>query len=201
MNDALLHQLTNPPDPGWPIPEWADSKKGRQLLIVGSGRCVWDDLAQIGASAKSFEVMAINDMIMHLPLAIDHASSTDSVWLPKWVAARRPHYRSQYDFNQQILLHSNKRDPHIDAAWPLSGNGTSGLFSTLVGCAMGYDEIILCGIPMDGTDHYFDPPEKYVLQYDTHQYAGQERYWKRANAAYFDGKVKSMSGNTKEWLS
>jgi len=62
---------------------------------------------------------------------------------------------------------------------------------------MGYDEIILAGIPCDDSPRFFDPPGK------RHEAFGRETVWDewlRAKNAVFDGKVKSLSGNTRTWL-
>ena len=94
MNDALLNVMNQSKHKDWDIPDVVDRYSG-DLLIVGSGRCVWQDLAQLGASAKSYDVMAINDAIMHVNLPLKHAVSNDAPMLPNWIAARRPYYRSQ----------------------------------------------------------------------------------------------------------
>lgn len=203
MNEQLLNVMNQTRHKDWPVPDIAGAFAGKNLLIVGSARCVWDDLARVGASAKGYyEVMAINDIIMHLNLPIRHAVSNDNKWLPKWIAARRPYYREQMDCKQPIMTHSNKPGPGIDHAWPLPGTGTSGLTAVQVGVALGYDSIILAGIPMDGTDHYYDPLKGHPLFYDSHNYGtdNQLKYWKRAKTDYFEGKVKSLSGNTKDLL-
>ena len=132
--------------------------------------------------------MCVNDIIMHYPGEINHAYSNDNRWLNKWVEARRPRY-----VMEQIkpALHSCNQGDGI-TVWPFPGHGTSGLGAVYVGLGMGYDEIILCGIPMDGSGHYFDPPSK------TTNYVSGMRFWQ--NLPKISRNVKSMSGNTKELL-
>jgi hypothetical protein len=67
----------------------------------------------------------------------------------------------------------------------------------MVGLALGYDKIILAGVPIDGTGHFFDPPGKVV-----NQFLGTniKEEWNNANRNYFKGRVKSLSGRTREWL-
>jgi hypothetical protein len=200
INDALLNMLKTTPHKEWPLPDITGTMRGKQALIVGSGRCVWEDLALLGASARSYDVFAINDIIMHLNLPVAHAVSNDAPWLSRWVAARRPYYRSQVDMDQPIKLHSNKPGEHIDYVWAIPGTGTSGLTAALIVCAMGYDMGVLAGVPMDGTDHYFDPPASHPVVYDSHNYAPHFRHWERAQANFFEGKIRSVSGNTRELL-
>ena len=99
--------------------------------------------------------MTVNDMVMHFPWTVTHAYSNDWDMLPKWVAARRPRYRKDYDGD--IQLHCCHKCPGA-TQWDLPGNGTSSLGAVQVAQKMGYKEIVLAGIPLDGNGHYFDPP-------------------------------------------
>lgn len=158
------------------------------LLIIGSGRCIWDDLAKVDYSID-WEVMCVNDIIMHYPGDIHHAYSNDNKTLPKWVAARRPRYAIEY---RTPIMHScNKLEQGF--TWPFPGHGTSGLGAIYVGLALGYTDIVLCGIPMDGSGHYFDPKTRST------NYNSGLRYW-RAAIPVFNGAVHSMSGNTRDLL-
>ena len=67
----------------------------------------------------------------------------------------------------------------------------------MIGLALGYNKIILAGVPLDGSGHFFDPPDK-----ETKQFSGQniDLEWKWANDKYIKGRVKSLSGRTKEWF-
>lgn len=170
------------PDP-FKTPQYSGS-----LLIVGGGRCVWDDLARIDYSIE-WDVMCVNDIIMHYPGDVHHAYSNDNRTLPKWVAARRPRYAIE---NKLPIQHSCNT-LETGYKWPFPGHGTSGLGAVYVGLAIGYTNIVLCGIPMDGTGHYFDPPTR------TTNYASGMRYWRNA-VPIFNGAVSSQSGLTRELL-
>lgn len=173
-----------------------------RLLIVGGARCVWDDLAQTNIPD---DVMCINDIIMHFPAQVKHAYSNDQRWLPKWIDARRPRYKM--DFPENLTSHTILCGDKGMVIWPFPGHGTSGLNAVYVGLALGYDEITLAGIPLTSEGHYFDPPngwhnreqfsnfDKEVKQTDN-----GPRYWEQAAQHIFNGRVKSMSGRTKELL-
>jgi len=174
------------------------------LVIAGSGRCIWDDLSQL--KPITADIMCVNDMIMHYPGEVHHICSLDEKMLMKWWDARRPPYKVQ--FPSQPRMHT-RRDlvslpKHIET-WPFQGGGTSGLFACFVGLGLGYDEIILCGIPIDNTGHYWeDPVGKTNYQREIACPNGRIRgdgrhYWTKAKEK-FDGKVKSMSGFTKKLL-
>ena len=168
------------------------------LVIVGSARCVWDDLDKVLSNDGNYyrrgpDIMCLNDMVMHFPGEVDHAYSNDDVWLPKWIAARRP--RTEKDHPTAILQHTCQKGKGTQLVWPWPGHGTSGLNAVYTGIALGYDQIILAGVPIDGSGHYFDPTWKQT------NYEPQARYWKNAKQTIFDGKVKSLSGQTKEILN
>lgn len=167
------------------------------LLIAGSARTVFDDLNRILGNdgdyyRHRFDVMCLNDMVMHYPGQVDHAYSNEHQTLPKWVAARRPRYLK--DFQNKILQHTCQTGLSYQCIWHIPGHGTSGLNAVYVGLGMGYDKIILAGVPIDGTGHYFEPEWKKT------NYEKMMRYWDNANKHVFDGKVKSLSGLTRELL-
>ena len=111
-----------------------------RLIIVGTARCVWDDLSR--SNLLSADIMAINDMICHYPFHLDYAFSLNKEMLNNWVEARQ--------FPGKPEKHS-KHVPHVKS---------SGMNAVYCGLDLGYDEIIVCGVPLDNSGHYFDPPWK-----------------------------------------
>jgi hypothetical protein len=86
---------------------------------------------------------------MHVP-ELHHWYSNDVGMLLKWSQARRPGYNTP-------KLHSMKSGPNV-TVWPVWGQGTSPLNAAKVGVMMGYEKVVLCGVPLDNSGHYFDPP-------------------------------------------
>ena len=167
--------------------------RGSGPLIVGGGRCVWEDFNKLGRKWDG-DVLTVNDITMHFPLRVKHAYSNDKFMLPRWVSARRPRYR--INFEESINLHSCNEAKY---QWPFPGHGSSGLNACYVGVGMGYSSIILIGIPLDNSGHYFDPPwvqTNFEREVPQGRVTGV-RYWENA-VKIFDGKVKSMSGRTRE---
>ena len=105
------------------------------LIIVGSARCVWDDLEKL--HPVECDVMCINDMIMHYRGDIHHICSLDEPMLEKWWEARRPPYKKTF---QVIPRMHTRRDLEALSErienWPFSGGGTSGLFACFVGLGL-----------------------------------------------------------------
>jgi len=166
------------------------------LLIVGSGRNVWNELDYpvYEGYYRVPDVMCINDMIMHFPGKITHAYSNDYKMLPHWVSARRPRYKK--DLGENIHQHSCYGAKHN---WPWPGHGSSGLNAIYTGLALGYDSITVAGVPLDDSGHYWEP--EWCTTNFTREVPdrdGEIKYWSNAARNIFQGKVKSLSGRTKE---
>lgn len=149
------------------------------LVIVGGAACVWRDYKRVDGE---HDLMTVNDITMHFPAEIHHAYSNSREDIERWVDCRRDTLIQAY--GQVGQVHSLKD-------WPWTGRGSSGLGATLTGLALGYDRIILCGIPMDGSPHYFDPP------WMTSNVGLEDmKHWKKHDLS----KVRSFSGRTREHL-
>lgn len=145
--------------------------------------------------------MTINDITMHFPIKVKHAYSNDKKMLPKWVEARRPRLRATVDENRRILQHSCNEG--VEYKWPFPGHGSSGLNACYVGLGMGYEELILIGIPLDNSGHYWEAPwleSRFLREVPPGRNPDEPRYWENAARKIFDGRVKSMSGRTRELL-
>ena len=180
------------------LPKERDSHSGK-LLIASSGRCVWNDISQI-RDIQNYDIMCVNDMVMHFPLKVDHFYTNDYRMLSQWLSARRPRYKK--DFEESIVSHCCYDPPKGVIKWPWPGHGTSSLNAVYTGLALGYDEILIAGVPLDNSGHYFDPPwveSKFENEVPNRDFL--PRHWKDAKEKVFQGKVKSLSGRTKQLLN
>lgn len=162
------------------------------LLVMGGGRTVWDDYAKV--RPWKGEIMAVNDIGAHLHDRIRHWVTLHPEYMTGWKKFRLGHH---YGDAVPPMIHSHKPGDAIDMVWPLDAvGGTSGLFACYIGLLLGYDEIVLAGIPMDGTGHWFDPP------WVSTEFADRatENEWKCAIRQIFKGRVSSLSGHTRDWL-
>src|SRR5210317_799143 len=135
----------------------------RRLLIVGSGRCVWDDLESIGYpdNPPALDIMAVNDMIVHYPYPIKYAYSLNREMLDKWISVRK--------YNTGPIIKHHPR-----TVKRISGAKSSGVNAVYCGLYLGYTEILVCGVPLDNSGHYFNPPWE-VTRFDRN--AGHLRYF------------------------
>ena len=181
------------------FPELAGKYSGL-LIIAASGRCVWDDLEKAGMARNHDDkphVMCVNDMIMHYPGRVDHAYSNSHTNLTKWVAARRDQYLTRY--GQIKNTHSNKIGGRHTRPWPR--HGTSTLNACYTAIALGYDEIWLCGAPLDNSGHFWEAPwERSNFENEVAIRDGRLKYWDNAKHRIFEGRVKSFSGRTRDLL-
>lgn len=180
-----------------PIPEIAGTFSGN-LLIVGTGKCVWDDLNKVDQVFKDdCDVMVVNDMGTHYPGRFRHWYSNDDVKLPHWSAGRRDSHK--YVHGEDIKFHTNYPGNH-GIVWPFHGKGSSGLVACFVGVALGYSSVLLAGIPFDDSGHYYDPPVGHKIFEGRKQtnftIETQDQYVIDA-LPYFEGKVKSISGRSR----
>lgn len=170
------------------IPESQYPEHGTEsgiVAILGSARCVWDDYSKLCGVSLKFDVMCVNDIVMHFPERIHHAYSNDHDLLDRWLAARRDQLRARFP---EPKRHSLK-------TWPWPGHGTSALGAAYTALALGYDEVYLCGVPLDGSGHYFDPP-----WVESNHDKENIKHWETARDRVFGNRVFSMSGRTRAIL-
>lgn len=189
-----------------PMPKCAGNYHGT-AVVMGGARCIWEDCARI--DFEKVEVIAINNMIMHHKGRVHHGVSLHPEEPPLWRQLRWTnqceesyvvtHSHRLPENNENLSPYDFKTRHGLDYLWVIEGGrgGSSGLFACMVGLALGYDRIVLAGIPLDGNGHFFDPPSGV-----TKQFLGTniKMEWENANQKYFNGRVRSLSGNTREWL-
>jgi len=163
------------------------------LLVLGCARHVWQDLAALGPWHG--DTMAINDIGTHWAQPLTHWLSLYPKLLPAWAAIRATRYEASNA--PRPFTHSHRQREGIDHAWPpgIVGGG-GGMAAALVGLMLGYEHVILAGVPMDGSGHYYDPPE---FRNPGPLRANHQEAWLKA-ADLFAGRVKSLSGNTRRLL-
>jgi hypothetical protein len=66
----------------------------------------------------------------------------------------------------------------------------------MIGLALGYDKIILAGVPLDDSGHFFDIPDVRT----SFNALNIKLEWQEADRFYLKGRVKSLSGNSAKWL-
>lgn len=153
----------------------------KPLIIIGTGRCIWGDFSKAKELVDSYDVMLVNHIIYTFPENAKHFCTLH----PDWYRSYRGHWQGREVPHQ----HFAKSYPEIRAA-------CSGLFATWVGITLGYDRIMLVGMPMDDSGHYYDPPDHKGCYA---HYLPMMAEWQQ-DAPLWHDKVKSFAGKTKQWL-
>lgn len=177
---------------------------GQRALVIGSAACVWDDLDRLGVRGdlnNGWHTVCVNDVIQHYPGVVNHGFSYQYRWLKHWVGGRREticSHKVSEKWGGVGLTHSRVG---AQVNWPWPGNGTSSLGAVYTAIALGYDPIVLCGVPLDDGPHYFEPP--WATCNFTNEVGnrvdGKMVHW-QTSLSIFKGRVKSQSGRTRDLL-
>lgn len=169
------------------VPRVAGSRSGT-CVILGGAASVWEDNARAPSGAR----MAVNDAGAYYMDPLEHWVTLHPEYMPGWMRFRRGHCYGH------AMTHSNREAEGIDIAWHMVNvGGTSGLFACKVALLLGYERVVLAGMPMDGSPHFFDPPWYRNTVFED---APSRRVWEEAGRNFFRGRVTSMSGRTRDWL-
>lgn len=171
-------------------------------LILGGASCleadVEDWLAEWGGGPWDGLVIAINDVGIVVTSRLDHWVTLHAGKFPNWEALRGEKYPDvPTDYHKWGrpdavgIAHSTEK---------VRGTGSSGMFATQIAITrLRCKRVVLCGVPMTRTPHF----DKSVVHRVGRPWMEAESYWKNGWARYqdeFRGKVKSMSGRTRELL-
>ena len=164
------------------------------LIIIGGARCVWYDYIKLEETGFSGSVMAVNDVGMYFDKPLNHWVSMHASYLVQWASLRKGHSM----MGHECLTHTREASPGIRAHWDIQPYGwTSGTFAMQVAVALGYDRIVLCGIPQDGTGRFFDPP---WMPGGEHNDGNSKKAFRNIieYCPEMKARIRSMSGWTKE---
>lgn len=171
-------------------------------IIIGGAECVVEDFVTARMSFGAMDHFVINEsfkLVSHM----DQWCTLHPEKLRRWekeayARGRTPCPIWVPDFapdDLDTVMHGTGYDEHWKCApWDRGqGNsGSSGMFAISIAFSLGYAKIILAGVPMDDRPH-FDRAENWQ---------DRDRFvtaWSAA-APSLSGKVKSMSGWTRELL-
>lgn len=182
------------PEPGvfnGPVPAFTTPRRST-LVICGAGHSLMADLARLADFER--DQMAINDVGMFLQ-PMRHWFSCHPERFDAWCGVRR----ANKDCDHAFTRHSKQGGEGAEVRWPIGGKyGQQGGHSAaIVAVAMGYSRVILAGVPSDAGGHFYPCAFERPMRepYDHGQGALLYAWaWLRDN--FFEGRVKSLSGNT-----
>ena len=129
-------------------------KYSGRLIVLGGARCVWDDYLALQERGFGGNLMVVNDIGMYVQKPFQHWVSLHAEFLTMWKKLKADHGETV-----DCLSHSNKLHLPGIINWSMGNIGAySGLFAAQVGICLGYEQIMLCGVPQDNSGRFFDPP-------------------------------------------
>ena len=174
-------------------------RPSKRAIVLGGASGVWQELESLGNIKDTSSIFAINDSISAYSGKIDYAITLHPEKMPKWKQARE---NNGYDMAFKSVGYGRKgfsipkeTDYYLDY-WYQDGvkcsSGSSGLFAVKAALELGFDEVILCGVPMDGGINIHRGKE-------WADFKGYRDAWLE-QLPRLKGRVFSQSGWTKELL-
>lgn len=186
----------------------------RTLLVIGSAPCLHEDVEKALNKRPTAELMLVNGACTAIE-HVEHVLAGHTVKAELFAAARRAAFPKAWAWR----LHANwarigeapkEQYPSVTDWWggEVSCGATSTAKGAKIGLAMGFDEIVLCGSPMDGSGYIASEAKvKHDCQRIGDPNAQQRRIIKmyrekfvKLAANEFKGRVFSESGFTRECL-
>ena len=133
------------------------------LLVIGSAPCVREDLVDAVMHRPGAAIMAVNEAVkvarpnFITSLHCEKMDVFDALAQQQWGGK----IWSTHSGNVTARGQERHHFATVDYWWPTMKHcgGTSAWAAAMIGAAMGFEEIILCGCPMNGGDGYFNDGE------------------------------------------
>ena len=167
-------------------------------VIVGSAGCVFDDLKKMKEllpDRESYTVFTVNFATM-LPIKPNYVCAIHGDYIDTYKNIARI---KAEEFGWAKDFYTISTFGHADYIFQdLGVSGTSGRFALDVAQTWRFGKIILCGIPIDGTERFYgDIKHDYSICAGMHEWKMQDSDYVRS----FSGNTKDILGEpTKEWL-
>jgi hypothetical protein len=179
----------------------------KTCLVVGSAENVWIDLYKARGMFPTADIMAVNLMMMcfrksyerginvqHWACINPHFFYLAPIYcVPKSVEmhyAQKDDYTASFSNEGRITV---PRAPEGAKWWDLGTSGCSGFFATQVASKL-YEQVILCGIPMDSRPHLYDMPGVKCEMFEDELVLKPWRDAKLPNVRSMSGKTKAILG-------
>lgn len=121
------------------------------LVICGAAKCLWNDLARLPDNLNA-DWMAVNVAGVFVPHPVKYLVSLHETHVNEYRMQRRA-----LGYPGEAITIANGGSP--DKVIEFSGErGGSGLYAIRCGLKLGYDKIVLAGMPIDSSRYFFDMP-------------------------------------------
>ncbi len=182
-------------------------------LITGDGRSLPDDVREFESWEIPHDLYCVNRSMLFFERQIQHWAAIDieeSVWFAENV-------NDKIEPEKRILRHTlGEKTFAYDIYWQMDESydqiqrtllvGSTGYFAVLTALNMGYEKIVIAGIPLDFGSHWYDNEDADGIQWGGYTYANWMDFKMKHPKA---DMVRSMGGYsafiigeaTKEWAN
>lgn len=172
--------------------EWVKKhyRHTKRAIVLGSADTLQSDLDSIGNMQEGAAIIVVNYTGFKYPIHADYWVTLHPECWKDW-----PQMRKDAGYNmdfKSIGYNSQNKTPEGMDRGSSDWGGMSGLFAVKCAFEEGFEEVILCGVPMTETPYFWGNELHYkILPYR----AGWEKHIDKLK-----GRVYSQSGWTKELL-
>jgi hypothetical protein len=171
------------------MPEIAGTYSGG-VMIIGGGRSMWDDYEKAMALCPKWHTIIVNCAGFVIDRPVEHLFS----WHWAQISAIKKFRLAEWP-DCKAIVHSNKKNGKVDCVWDFSGErSVSGLAAIDLAFLLGYNKVILVGIPQDNSGYFYKSPK--MINTDLFDRDRLREVTKLASE--YSGKIRSFSGHTKE---
>jgi hypothetical protein len=170
------------------------------LVVAGGAPNVWDDLETAEALHLNDHTMAVNHIAAFI-MPVEHIASLHMGILSPLGMLNSP--------KRYVPLHCAWCGDMHHYLWRFNHNVIlSGMFGMLVGLYMGYEKVVLAGMPCDGSGNFYGSPRQKknnAISLEVHQEAWRRLYERMAPAmrdrvCSLSGFTLSLFGGYSRWL-
>ena len=184
-------------------------------LVTGDGRSLAEDVKEFESWNVPHDLYCVNRSMLFFERAVKHWAAID-VEESTWFSAN-VNSKIEPDTNKPIHRHTIGTDSFAyDIYWKMDDKytdmqrrvmvGSTGYFGVLTALKMGYEKIVLAGMPLDFEPHWYDPPDAEGPQWGGYTFSQWMDFQMQHSRA---PDVRSMCGYsafilgtaTKEWLN
>jgi hypothetical protein len=141
-------------------------RKHNMALICGDGRTLQDELQLFRRFGVEHDAFCVGRSLQsYIPFVAWAPATVNYVWLDEQMFTYARDQVEDYVVKHSVFF-DDKLKPAIDMLWTdtegselMEWDGTSAFFALQVALWMNYPKILLCGVPLNNEQHWYDDPE------------------------------------------
>jgi len=173
------------------------------VVIAGFASTLQDDLARVAARRPGLPIIAVNKAAEHIKAFAVYSFHFERDKLGIWSRVQRERFGPEVAIfgpgKKDWLEHNQRNYPYVDYWAPVTAcQGSSGWCAVRLAHLLGFEERILCGIPIEARRYADRTEARYWQSSKTHAVSTFRKHIEK-DKAYHSGTY-SLSGWTRELL-